>query len=120
MFDYNLDGKHVLLSLDKEFLKYVKHYGIKGSPLFALVHKTESDGMWLETQNFKLAPKGIPQKINKDGKTQLKAHIFVPSKAIISTVVFPSDTPQLDDDPELYHIGFRPKKKKKAKRKKRR
>ncbi len=117
MFDYKLKGKHVLLSLDPEFLKFVKLYGIEGSPLFALVHKMESDGLWLETKSFALCPRGIPQILDKDGDPLCRAHIFVPAKAIISVVTFPADLPPITEDPELFHIGFRPKKKKKKKKK---
>ena len=110
MYEYNLNGKNVLLSLDKSLMKYVKNYGIKGSPLFAHVYKMESDGLWLETQDFKLKPKASPRK----------AHIFIPAKAIISAVVFPSDSPSLENEADIHQIGFRPKKKKKKKKKKKR
>jgi len=118
MFDYKLTGKHVLLSLDPEFLPHVKLYGIEGSPLFSLVHSMERDGLWLETKSFQLCPRGIPKIYTADGKVHCPAHIFVPAKAIISAVAFPMDVPAMETDPELYHIGFRPKKKKKKKKKK--
>jgi hypothetical protein len=112
MFEYDLTGKHVLLSLDEEFLPYVKLYGIEGSPLFALVHKMEPNGMWLETKSFKLCPRGIPQIYDAAGEPHCRAHIFIPQNAIISAVAFPMDVPEFREDPELYHIGFRPRKKK--------
>ena len=114
MFDYNLKGKEVVISLDEEFLPYLKPYGIMGSPLYAKVFKMEEGGLWLETTSFSLCPRGVPKLYKPSGGQFCRAHIFVPSKAVVSVVTFPGKNNPLQADPNLKRIGFKPRPRRKV------
>ncbi|MFH2202806.1 MAG: hypothetical protein ABIJ96_06815 [Elusimicrobiota bacterium] len=109
MFDYKLKGKQVILQLDPEFLPHLKYCGIEGSPLFAKVYKMEQDGLWLETNSFRVCPTPIIKLSGPKGEQFCRAHIYIPRQAIISVVAFPAVTANLENDPKLHQIGFRPK-----------
>jgi len=110
MFEYNLKGKQVILSLDEEYVQHLKPYGIQGSPLLAKVHRMEEQGLWLESDSFKLCPQGVPKLFRPSGEAFCRAHIFVPAKAIVAAVAFPAHAAHLHKDPNLHRIGFRPRK----------
>ena len=101
-----LKGKHVILSIDEDALPYLKPLGIEGSPVFAKVYKQEENGVWLETKRFKTCPPTIPKLYDATGDAFCRAHIFVPSKAIVAIVAFPGDASHLESDPNLHPIGF--------------
>jgi len=109
MFEYNLKGKHVILSLDQDYIPYLESYGISGSPLFAKVHRMEESGLWLESDSFNLCPQGIPKLFKPTGEAFCRAHIFIPAKSVVSVVAFPGDASHLQKEPSLHQIGFRPK-----------
>ena len=109
MFEYDLTGKEVILSLDPDFLPHLKFGGIAGTPLFALVHKMEESGLWLDAKRFPLCPVGIPKLYSATGDEFCHAHIFVPARAVISVVTFPAGVAGLAEDPNLNQIGFKPK-----------
>lgn len=112
MFEYNLKGKRVLLSIDTEFIPYLKPYGIAGSPILVKVFKMEEGGLWVETSSFQMSPKGVPKIYAPSGEAICRAHIFIPSKAVVSAVVFPGAVPRLEKDPAVHQIGFKARKKK--------
>ena len=110
MFSYKLKGKHVILSLDPDFLPFLSYSGIEGSPLFAKIYDVEDEGLWLETDHFHLSPAGVPKLYNAKGKARCRAHIFVPQKAILSITTFPDAVPDLTHERRLHQIGFRARK----------
>ena len=111
MFAYNLKGKYIILVLAEEFLKIMKTVGLPGSPVYAKVHSLEERGFWLENTSFPLCPPAATKLFDAKGEEFCRAHIFIPAEAVVSVVAFPQKIGGLENTPDLYAIGFRPKKK---------
>lgn len=109
MFQYELEGKKVILALTPEFIPSVASFGIQGTPLYATVHAQEPGGLWIETQSFVLCPVGVPKVYDARGTARCRAHIFIPASAVVSLVVFPgAPADGLEEDPAVHKIGFNP------------
>lgn len=107
MFQYELEGKKVILALAPEFIPSVAAFGIQGTPVYATVHSQESGGLWIETHSFALCPVGIPKVYDARGTARCRAHIFIPNDAVQSVVVFPGAPAEgIEDDPNVHKIGF--------------
>jgi len=116
MFEYELAGKQVILILYPEILSCLDACGIFGSPLVARVNKMEEAGLWLENPSFRVCPAGSNHIYDAKGQAMCMAHVFVPAKAILSVVVFPSDVKDLEEDPNYHRIGFRPETRQEARK----
>lgn len=108
MFDYDLTGKQVILALDETFLPHCAALGVRGSPVTARVFKVEDSGLWLENPAFPLCPTGSKKLYDPSGEAMCLAHLFVPARAIVTVAAFPEDVRNLEDNPDLHRIGFRP------------
>src|SRR3989338_2975552 len=107
MFEYDLKGKQVILVLDPELLPTLEACGIQGSPLAARVHTMEEAGLWLENPHFTVCPVGAKKIYGPGGETLCMVHVFIPARAIVSVVVFPSEVGDLEKDPSFHKIGFK-------------
>jgi hypothetical protein len=110
MLDYDLTGKQVVLALEEEFLPHFKALGVRGSPLVARVLKAEESGLWLENPAFSVCPVGAKKIYDSQGEALCLAHVFIPARAVVTLAVFPHDVQNLEDNPELHQIGFKPEK----------
>lgn len=99
---YPLDGRKVLFVLDPEFLKALGPMGVASSPLYALVHKVEEGGVWLDNPYFPLCPPDRPRLLTHKGEEFCRAHVFVPNEAIVSIAAFDQAVEEADETP----IGF--------------
>jgi hypothetical protein len=109
MFDYKLKGKHIIIQFDPQFLPHLKYAGIDGTPLYAKVFRQEESGLWLDTQSFPFCPRPSVKPRVVDGEEFCHAHIFVPKEFVLSVVVFPSEMPKIERDPQVHTIGFKAK-----------
>jgi hypothetical protein len=107
MYDYDLDGKQVILVLDPDVIDQLKHLGIPGSPVYGKVFKAVEAGLWMDNHYFPLCPIDQPKLVHPSGEAFCHAHIFIPAPAIISLAVFPN-TIKEPDQAGLNRIGFKP------------
>ena len=110
MYDYDLDGKQVILVIDKNTIEELKPLGIPGSPVYGRVFKAVDRGIWLENHAFPVCPVDQPKILKPNGEALCHAHVFIPADAIVSMAVFPSAVEELAEHPGLHHIGFQPEK----------
>lgn len=104
-FEYQLEGKQVVLVLDRIIARALKPLGVSGTPLYGKVHKVEEHGVWLDNPGFAVCP---PNKIVYPEETAnfCHAHVFIPADAILALATFPGAVAELEDDPSFHRIGF--------------
>ena len=104
-FDYQLEGKQVVLVLDRVIAKSLRPLGVSGTPLYGKIYKVEEHGVWLDNPGFAVCP---PTKIvyPEDSANFCHAHVFIPADAIVALATFPGRVEELEDDPSFHKIGF--------------